>query len=143
MVDNELTEDENLRAIAALEAITSGDDTALGILAAPGERPLPDLLARYGEHNLQRILLAMVGIDTSTSPDDMPHLLAEMNSTQQAQLVYTLTAVLRQTADHRGANLDTAKTIGTAVLRAIGTFIDVDDTADVLRALRAQVLQRD
>jgi hypothetical protein len=142
MEDDHLTDDEHLRAVAALEAITTGNDANLAALTGPGERPLPDLLARYGEDNLHRILLTMVGIDASTGPHEMPRLLAEMNSTQQAQLVYTLTSVLRQTADHRGADLETAKIIGTAVLRAIGTFIDVDDIAVVLRALRAQVLQR-
>ena len=141
--DFELTPDEHLRALAALEAVSANDDAALAVLAAPGERPLPELLAVYGEHNLQRILLAAFGINAATGPDEMAELLAEMNSTQQARLAFILIGTLRQVADRAGGDLATAKIVGMAVLNAIGTFIDEGDAAVavVLRALRQEVLK--
>jgi len=143
MTEDELTADEQLRALAALEAVTANDDNALAVLAAPGERPLPELLAVYGEHNLQRIMLAAFGINAATRPDEMNELLAEMNSAQQFRLVFILISTLRQVADQAGGDLATAKIIGSAVVNAIGTFIAEGDTAVevVLQALRQEVLK--
>lgn len=52
-MDIELTDDEHLRALAALEAVVENNDDALAVLAGgDGERPLPALLAAYGQHTL-------------------------------------------------------------------------------------------
>lgn len=143
MVDNELTADENLRAVAALEAITADDDANLAALAGPGERPLPDLLAAYGQHILQRLMLAAFGADPTMGVDEIRRITAEVNADQQARIVFLLADTLKKWAATAGDDLAVAKDIGSAVLLAVGTFADVDDTAVVLRALRAQVLQQD
>lgn len=69
---DELTNDNHLRALAALEAVVQNNDGALEILAGGAdERPLAALLAAYGQHTLQRVLLAAFGIEatmTTTRP---------------------------------------------------------------------------
>lgn len=144
MVDNELTTDENLRAVAALEAIAGNQDdalTALADLASPGERPLPDLLAAYGQHVLQRLMLAAFGADPTMGADEIRRITAEINADQQARIVFLLADTLKKWASNADGDLAVAKQIGTTVLLAVGAFVD-DDVQVVLQALRAQVLQR-
>lgn len=141
MVDNQLTEDENLRAVAALEAISANDDDALGVLAAPGERPLPDLLAAYGQHVFQRLMLAAFGADPTMGADEIRHITAEINTDQQARIVLLLADTLKKWAATADRDLAVAKQIGTTVLLAVSAFVD-DDVQVVLQALRAQILHR-
>jgi hypothetical protein len=141
MVDNELTQDDSLRAVAALEAISKDDDTRLTVLTGPGERPLPDLLAAYGQHVLQRLMLAAFGADPTMGADEIRHITAEINADQQARIVFLLADTLKKWAATAGDEPVVAKQIGTTVLLAVGEHVD-GDVQVVLQALRAQVLQR-
>ncbi|MET9427875.1 MULTISPECIES: hypothetical protein [unclassified Streptomyces] len=70
-MDDELTNDDHLRALAALEAVVQNNDGALEALAGGAhERPLAALLAAYGKHTLHRILLAAFGIEATMTHDE-------------------------------------------------------------------------
>ncbi|MEV7654703.1 hypothetical protein AB0O39_11080 [Streptomyces anulatus] len=143
-MDIELSDDEHLRALAALEAVIGNNDSGLATLAGNAdERPLPELLAVYGRHTLERILLAAFGITTATHDHDISHLVAELNAEPQARLTFLLADALRQQAELAGDDLATAKRIGISVLGAIGAFTDADesDAMTLLRGLRNQVLR--
>ncbi|MEI5036290.1 hypothetical protein RB201_37435 [Streptomyces sp. S1A(2023)] len=117
-MDTELTDDEHLRALAALEAVVGNNDAGLAALAAGsvGERPLPELLAVYGSHTLKRILVAVFGITATADRNETRRLVAELNDHSQARLTFLLTDALRQQAAMAGDDLATAKRIGISVL---------------------------
>jgi hypothetical protein len=151
--DIELTDDEHLRALAALEAVVGNNDTGLAVLAAggAGEKAVPELLAAYGKHTLERILVAAFGITSETGAGEMGPRLAELNADPQARLTFLLAEALRQQAVLAGDDLVTAKLIGMSVLGAVHAFTDADADADadaddsdaltLLRALRNEVLR--
>jgi hypothetical protein len=143
-MDNELTDDEHLRALAALEAVVVSDDDALAALAGGAdERPLPALLAAYGQHTLHRILIAAFGIDATMDYDETGRLVEEINSDPMARLVFVLTDALHNQAARAGDDPATAKLIARSILLAIHAFTDADnqDALTLLRALRSQVLR--
>lgn len=141
----ELTDDDHLRALAALEAIVGDNDASLAVLGAgsEGERPLPALLAAYGRHTLERILVAAFGITASTDSGESSRLVAELNADPQARLTFLLAEALRQQAALVGDDLATAKRIGISVLGAVHAFTDADDSdaLTLLRGLRNDVLR--
>ncbi|MDK0524879.1 hypothetical protein [Streptomyces sp. ML-6] len=143
-MDIELTDDEHLRSLAALEAVVGDDDDVLEILAGgDGERPLPALLAAYGQHTLHRILVAAVGIDATTDYDETGRLVAEINSDPMARMVFALTDALHTQAALAGDDPAAAKPIARSILLAIHAFTDADtqDALTLLRALRNEVLR--
>ncbi|MFG2600668.1 hypothetical protein [Streptomyces sp. NPDC048462] len=141
----ELTDDDQLRALAALEAIVGNNDAGLAVLrtGSEGERPLPALLAAYGRHTLERILVAAFGITASTDSEESSRLVAELNADPQARLTFLLAEALRQQAALVGDDLATAKRIGISVLGAVHAFTDADDSGalTLLHGLRNEVLQ--
>ncbi|MGI5450519.1 hypothetical protein ACQEVM_33050 [Streptomyces sp. CA-243310] len=141
----ELTDDEHLRALAALEAIVGNNDAGLAALGSrgEGERPLPALLAEYGRHTLERILVAAFGINASTGGGEFSRLVAELNADPQARLTFLLTEALRQQAALVGDDLATAKRIGISVLGAVHAFTDADESGalTLLRGLRNEILR--
>lgn len=143
-MDIELTDEEHLRALAALEAVVGDDDDALAVLAGgAGERPLPALLAAYGQHTLHRILTAAFGIDATMDYDETGQLVEEINSSPTARIVFVLTDALHNQAAPAGDDPATAKLIARSILLAIHAFTDADtqDALTLLRALRNQVLR--
>jgi hypothetical protein len=143
-MDIELTADEHLRALAALEAVVKNNDEALTVLAgSTGERPLPALLAAYGQHTLHRILIAASGIDATMNRDETGRLVAEINSDPMARMVFTLTDALHNQAAPAGNDPATAKLIARSILLAIHAFTDADnqDALTLLHALRNEILR--
>ncbi|MFE9688157.1 hypothetical protein, partial [Streptomyces sp. NPDC006285] len=63
-MEPELTADQVMRVIAALEAAWSEDSDALAALVrgGPGEEPLAMLVARCGASRVQNMLLVVTGI---------------------------------------------------------------------------------
>ncbi|MYY85526.1 MULTISPECIES: hypothetical protein [unclassified Streptomyces] len=144
-MDDELTNEDHLRALAALEAVIQNDDSALKVLAGGvHERPLAALLAAYGKHTLERVLLAAFGIE-ATMTLETGQRLAELNGDPMARIVFLLTDSLHQQAVLAGDDLVTAKRIGGSILLAIHAFTDADnqDALTLLRALRNEALQAD
>ncbi|MFE0133332.1 hypothetical protein ACFWY6_17440 [Streptomyces sp. NPDC059037] len=145
-MDIELTDEEHLRALAALEATVGNDDDALAVLTGGiGERPLPELLAAYGQHTLHRILIAAFGIDATMDHDETGRLVTEINSDPMARMVFVLTDALHNQAAPAGDDPVTAKLIAGSILLAIHAFTDADneDALRLLHALRNEVLQAD
>ncbi|MFC7934382.1 MULTISPECIES: hypothetical protein [Streptomyces] len=143
-MDDELTTDDHLRAVAALEAVVQNNDGALKALAGGAhERPLAALLAEYGKHTLHRVLLAAFGIEATTTLDETGQRVAALNGDPTARIVFLLTDSLHHQADLAGDDLVTAKRIGTSILLAIHAFTDADnqDALTLLRALRDEALQ--
>ncbi|MDX3165792.1 hypothetical protein PV516_18580 [Streptomyces scabiei] len=143
-MDIELTRDEHLRALAALEAVVGNNDDALAVLAGDAhERPLPTLLAAYGQHTLHRILIKAFGIDATMDHDETGRLVTEINSDPTARIVFLLTDALHNQAALAGQDPVTAKLIGGSILGAIHAFTDADndDALTLLRALRNEALR--
>lgn len=144
MDDPELSNDDHLRALAALEAVVQNDDTALEVLAGGAhEQPLAALLAAYGKHTLERILLAAFGIEATMTCDETGRRVGELNGDATARVVFLLNDSLRHQAELAGDDLVTAKRIGGSILLAIHAFTDADneDALSLLRALRHEALQ--
>ncbi|MEU0526255.1 hypothetical protein [Streptomyces niveus] len=142
-MDIELTDDEHLRALAALEAVVGNNDDDLTVLAGgAGERPLPALLAAYGQHTLHRILISAFGIDATTDYDEAGRLVAEISPDPMARIVFLLTDALHNQAGLAGDDPATAKRIARSILLAIDAFTDADDrdALTLLRGLRNEVL---
>lgn len=145
-MDAELTNDDHLRALAALEAVVQNNDGALEVLAGgASERPLAALLAAYGKHTLDRILLAAFGIEATMTRDETGQRVTELNGDPTARIVFLLTDSLHHQAVLAGGDLATAKRIGGSILLAIHAFTDAEDedALTLLRALRNEVLQAD
>ncbi|MFE8925841.1 MULTISPECIES: hypothetical protein [Streptomyces] len=143
-MDDELTNDDHLRALAALEAVVQNDDGALEVLAGGAqERPLAALLAAYGKHTLERVLLAAFGIEATMTHAETGQLVAELNGDPMARIVFLLTDSLHHQAVLAGDDLVTAKRIGGSILLAIHSFTDADeqDALTLLRALRNEALR--
>lgn len=127
-MDIELTDDEHLRALAALEAVVGNHDDVLAVLAGgAGERPLPALLAAYGQHTLHRILIRAFGIDATMDYDETGRLVAEVNSDPMARMVFVLTDALHNQAALAGDDPAAAKLIGGSILLAIQAWTDADN----------------
>ncbi|EDY52683.1 hypothetical protein [Streptomyces clavuligerus] len=143
-MDTELTHDEHLRALAALQAVVGNDDHTLALLTGEaGERPLPALLAAYGQHTLHRVLLSAFGIDGTMDRDETRRLVSEINGDPMARMVFVLTDALHNQAALAGHDPASAKLIGGSILGAIHAFTDADseDALTLLRALRHEVLR--
>lgn len=126
-MDTELTHDEHLSALAALEAIVGNSDALKVLAGSARERPLPALLAAYGQHTLHRILVAAFGIDATMDCDETGRLVAEINSDPMARIALPLTDALHNQAALASKGLITAKLIGGAILGAIHAFTDADN----------------
>ncbi|MFF2612313.1 hypothetical protein [Kitasatospora sp. NPDC058046] len=144
-MDVELSDDEHLRALAALEAVVGNNDGALVALAGDaGERPLPTLLAAYGQHTLHRILVAAAGLTPAMDHGETRRLIAEINGEPAGRLVGVLADALHSQAALAGDHPAVAKSIGRSVLLAVHAFTDADneDALMLLRALRNEVLRK-
>ncbi|MFE4054916.1 hypothetical protein ACFXP3_01180 [Streptomyces sp. NPDC059096] len=143
-MDDELTNDDHLRALAALEAVVQNNDSALETLAGDAhERPLATLLAAYGKHTLHRVLLAAFGIEATMTLDETGQRVAELNGDPMARIVFLLADSLHHQAVLAGDDLVTAKRIGGSILLAIHAFTDADnqDALTLLGALRNEALR--
>ncbi|WP_432112814.1 hypothetical protein [Streptomyces sp. S1] len=143
-MDFELTDDEYLKALAALEAIVKGRDDELSALADdPGERPLPVLLARYGRATLTSILSVAFGLDAALSALRGPgELMKEIEADPTGRMVFILTESLHNQAVRAGSDPVVTKEIGQAVLAAIHAFTaaENDEALALLGALRDDFL---
>ncbi len=104
------------------------NDGALAVLAGgAGERPLPMLLAAYGQHTLHRIIIAAFGISATMDCDETGRLAAEINDDPQARLLFVLTDALHNQAILANDDPVAAKLISGSILGAIHAFTDADN----------------
>jgi hypothetical protein len=141
----ELTRDETLRALAALEASWRHDDQALEALGAAGdyEQPLPVLLADYG-HRTLRALLTIAFSGGNATAEDMPELTEQMRSNAIYRLSEVLGDALTVWGDSADSSPAAAGDIGRTVMAAIVAVSQSNTGEDILpllAALRAHTLQ--
>ncbi|MFE9427542.1 hypothetical protein ACFYNO_31740 [Kitasatospora sp. NPDC006697] len=133
-----MTPDENLRALAALEAGFRRDEAALAALSqrAPDEAALPVLLAAYGVRTLDAMVLIASG---TTDPAELDTLLQQnVTARMCATLGRTLTSWAAEAPDAASGD------IARAVIDAILSFTQNGDESCVLpllAGLRAQALE--
>ncbi|WP_030239196.1 hypothetical protein [Streptomyces sp. NRRL S-350] len=92
-----LTVDEALRALAALEAAWNDDAEALSALAAGSadERPLPALVAAYGEHAMDTLMALAFGLRSSMSDEEIAEISDAVGSNIGARMSALLTRTLK------------------------------------------------
>ncbi|MFJ6380938.1 hypothetical protein ACIQI7_13200 [Kitasatospora sp. NPDC092039] len=133
-----LTVDEALRALAALEAAWKDDDEALSALAAGGasERPLPALVAAYGEHAMDTLMALAFGLRATMSDEE----LAEISDAVSSNIGARMSALLTQTLKAWGTlapsdDLSVTKIIAHTVIDAMRAVTEDPDRTEVLPLL--------
>ncbi|WP_431315725.1 hypothetical protein [Streptomyces murinus] len=142
----EVTRDEQLRALAALEAVVGNDDAALTVLAGDAEElPLAALLAAYGQYVFRRVLFVMFGVDATMDRDEVGRLVAEINGDPMARVLFLLAGALRDQAALADNGPSAVKLIGKTILGVIHAVSDADDqdALALLGAMRDQILESD
>ncbi|MEV7187461.1 hypothetical protein [Kitasatospora sp. NPDC093102] len=133
-----LTMDEALRALAALEAAWKDDDEALSALAAgsAGERPLPALVAVYGEHAMDTLMALAFGLRATMSDEEI----AEISDAVSSNIGARMSALLNQTLKAWGAlsapdDLSVTKIIAHTVIDAMRAVTEDPSRTEVLPLL--------
>ncbi|MET8627079.1 hypothetical protein ABZW30_25520 [Kitasatospora sp. NPDC004669] len=133
-----LTVDEALRALAALEAAWKDDDEALSALAAGGteERPLPALVATYGEYAMDTLMALAFGLRSSMSDEEI----AELSNAVSANIGARMSALLTQTLKAWGTvaapdDLAITKIIACTVIDAMRAVTEEPSKTEVLPLL--------
>lgn len=141
-----LTNDDHLRALAAVEAVVRNNDGALEVLAGGShERPVAALLVAYGKHTLHRVLIAAYGIEATVTRDETGQRVAELNGDPMARIVILLTDSLHHQVALAGDDVVTAQRVGGSILLAIHALTDAanQDALTLLRTLRNEALRAD
>jgi hypothetical protein len=133
-----LTVDEALRALAALEAAWKDDDEALSALAAGSadERPLPALVAAYGEHAMDTLMALAFGLRSTMSDEEI----AELSDAVTANIGARMSALVTQTLKAWGAvaapdDLKVTKVIAHTVIDAMRAVTEEPSKTEVLPLL--------
>ncbi|MGA5822716.1 hypothetical protein ACPC54_33245 [Kitasatospora sp. NPDC094028] len=133
-----LTVDEALRALAALEAAWKDDDEALAALAAggDGERPLPALVAAYGEHAMDTLMALAFGLRATMSEEEMAELSDAVSSNIGARMSALLTQTLKAWGMLAAADdLGVTKVIAHTVIDAMRAVTEEPSKTEVLPLL--------
>lgn len=136
----ELTPDEVMRAVAALEAAWAGDDDALAVLARAGygEQPLAVLVARYGASRLQNMLLVVTGIaelDGSAQQQAM----AQFREGLIPHMAGVALSMMDGWARSAGDDVQATGDLARCVLQAILSFTTDGDDPGQVQALFAHL----
>ncbi|WP_316527910.1 hypothetical protein [Kitasatospora brasiliensis] len=133
-----LTVDEALRALAALEAAWKDDDEALSALAAggPGERPLPALVAAYGEHAMDTLMALAFGLRATMSDEEIAEISDAVSSNIGARMSALLTQTLKAWGTLAAADdLSVTKIIAATVIDAMRAVTEDPGKTEVLPLL--------
>lgn len=136
---SELTPDQVLRVIAALEAAWDGDDHALAALMRGGsvEQPLAALVAEFGESRLLKMVLAVTGID-GLEGAELERAVAEYGQSLTPHLLGVASGLMSGWAVSAGEDVRAIGDLARHVLRALLSFTGRDDPEGV-RALLAHL----
>ncbi|MER7682182.1 MULTISPECIES: hypothetical protein [unclassified Streptomyces] len=134
----ELTPDQVMRAVAALEAAWARDDDALAALvqSGHGERPLAELVAQYGASRLQTVVLVATGIahlDGAEQQEALTQWREGPLSHVTTVAMSTMSGWARAAGEDVGATGDLAR----HALQAILSFTTIGDDPQDLRTLFA------
>ncbi|MFD7590873.1 hypothetical protein ACFV84_36145 [Kitasatospora sp. NPDC059811] len=135
-----MTRDERLRCIAYMEAVWFDNAHFKMVLTrtAPGERPLPELLAEFAEAIVQTVVTTSFGIHDGLGPEQLLAASDRMKADPGARYSAVLTealAVWARTADGQGAE-DLARIVMACLLGSDPGLAE-DDLPTLLEQLRA------
>ncbi|MCX4744135.1 hypothetical protein OG455_01170 [Kitasatospora sp. NBC_01287] len=144
--DPELSRDEVLRALAALEAGWQRDERGLAVLGerGPGERTLPALLAIYGERTLRALLTLAVGGQEGLSTQEAMDAADQLDRSVVGRISGVLGQALESWAETAGDDSVAAGHIARTVIGAIAAVsqdAEGDDVLPLIAALRTQTLR--
>jgi hypothetical protein len=136
----ELTPDQVLRAVAALEAAWAGDDGALVVLiqSGHGERPLAELVAQYGASRLQSMVLVVTGI-ADLDEVDQQEALAELREGLISHMTSVALSMMSGWARAAGEDVQATGDLARRVLQAILSFTKDGEDPQEVRALFAHL----
>ncbi|MCX4580366.1 hypothetical protein OHB41_45885 [Streptomyces sp. NBC_01571] len=134
----ELTADQVMRAVAALEAAWARDDDALAVLvqSGHGERPLAELVAQYGASRLHCMVLIVTGI-ANLDGADQQEALAELQKGLVPHMTSVAMTMMSGWALAAGADVQATGNLARRILQAILSFTTVGDDPQEVRALFA------
>ncbi|MFC9219740.1 hypothetical protein ACFT8W_02800 [Streptomyces hygroscopicus] len=136
----ELTPDQVLRAVAALEAAWADDNDALAALvrSGHGEQPLAVLIAQYGASRLQSTVLIVTGI-ASLEGADRQEALAELREGLISHMTAVALSMMSGWAVSAGDDVQATRDLARSVLQALLSFTTDGDDPQEVRALFAHL----
>ncbi|MFE9687853.1 hypothetical protein [Streptomyces sp. NPDC006285] len=139
-MEPELTADQVMRVIAALEAPWSEDSDALAALVrgGPGEEPLAMLVARYGASRVQNMLLVVTGI-AHLEGADQQRAMAELRQGLISHMTTVALGMMSGWARAAGEDVQATGDLARHVLQAILSFTTDGDDPQQVRALFAHL----
>ncbi|WP_404200416.1 hypothetical protein [Streptomyces tauricus] len=139
-MEPELTADQVMRVIAALEAAWAGDDDALAALArgGGGEQPLAVMVAQYGASRVQSMLLVVTGI-AGLDGADQQEALAELRQGLISHMTTMALSMMDGWARSAGDDVRATGDLARRVLQAILSFTTDGDDPEQVRALFAHL----
>ncbi|MFI1416084.1 hypothetical protein ACH4Y0_40170 [Streptomyces sp. NPDC020707] len=139
-MEPELTADQVMRVIAALEAAWAGDDDALAALArrGGGEQSLAVMVAQYGASRVQGMLLVVTGI-AGLDGADQHKALAELRQGLISHMTTVALSMMDGWARSAGDDVRATGALARHVLQAILSFTTDGDDPEQVRALFAHL----
>ncbi|MFC8720885.1 hypothetical protein [Kitasatospora sp. NPDC057198] len=137
MPERELSRDEVLRVLAALEAVRTGGDDGLRALLAVGRggQPLAQAVAAYTSAGLGQLLSAGFGIHDGLGPEELRAAVERVTAGVGARRTRLLADLLAAWAQRAGDGLEQIRTIALTALTALQAVLDfslVPSTGEVL-----------
>ncbi|MEU5836410.1 hypothetical protein ABZ820_22450 [Streptomyces diacarni] len=136
----ELTADQVMRAVAALEAAWGGDDGALAALvqSGHGERPLAELVAQYGASRLQSMVLVASGI-ADLDEVERQEALAAFREGLTSHTTAIALSMMSGWALSAGEDVQATGDLARRILQAILSFTTDGDDPEEVRVLFAKL----
>ncbi|MFE4915840.1 hypothetical protein ACFRCX_30510 [Streptomyces sp. NPDC056652] len=139
-MSKELTPDQVMRAVAALEAAWAEDNDALAALmrGAHSEQPLAVLVAQYGTSRMQGMMLVVTGI-ASLDGADQQEALAEFREGLISHMTMVAMNMMSGWALSAGGDVQATGDLARSILQAILSFTTDGDDPQEVRALIAHL----
>ncbi|WP_329525222.1 hypothetical protein [Streptomyces sp. NBC_01462] len=134
----ELTPDQVMRAVAALEAAWASDDDALATLvqSGHGERALAELVAQYGASRLQTVVLVATGI-AHLDGAEQQEALTQWREGPVSHVTSVAMTMMSGWARAAGEDVQSTGDLARHALQAILSFTAIGDDPQGVRSLFA------
>ncbi|MEV5781301.1 hypothetical protein ACGFWD_42230 [Streptomyces sp. NPDC048448] len=134
----ELTPDQVMRAVAALEAAWASDDDALATLvqSGHGERSLAELVAQYGASRLQTVVLVATGI-AHLDGAEQQEALTQWREGPVSLVTSVAMTMMSGWARAAGEDVQSTGDLARHALQAILSFTAIGDDPQGVRSLFA------
>lgn len=136
----ELTPDQVMRAVAALEAAWAEDDDALAALvrSGHGEQPLAVLVAQYGASRLQSMVLIVTGV-AELDVAEQQEALAQLREGLISHMTAVALSMMSGWAGAAGEDVKATGDLARRVLQAVLSFTTDGDDPQAVRTLFAHL----